>query len=114
MKHANTGRNYAILTKLVKVEHEKKPELNLKSMQIVGFQQASTKFLRFSSCKNNFFIGKKTCGNLLSGYNDSSNVLCFDLYLINLFAKSMKDRYEDINILGTCYFVVLNSTFSAQ
>ena len=48
MKHANTGRNYAILTKLVKVEHEKKPELNLKSMQIVGFQQASTKFLRFS------------------------------------------------------------------
>ena len=49
MKHANTGRNYAILSKSVKVEHEKKPELNLKSMQIVGFQQASTKFLRFSS-----------------------------------------------------------------
>ena len=60
MKHANTGRNYAILSKSVKVEHEKKPELNLKSMQIVGFQQASTKFLRFLSCKNNFFIGKKT------------------------------------------------------
>ena len=38
MKHANTGTNYAILTKPVKVQHEKKRVSNLKSMQIVGFE----------------------------------------------------------------------------
>ena len=55
-------------------------------------------------------------------------MLCFDLYLKNIFAKSMNaDRYTDvifklplyylsvyfymkhINVLGTHYFVVLNS-----
>ena len=45
MKHARTGTNYAILTKQVKVQHEKKPVLNLKSMQIVGFEQTYTKFV---------------------------------------------------------------------
>ena len=38
MKHVSTGTNYAILTKRVKVQHEKKPVLNLKGMQIVGFE----------------------------------------------------------------------------
>ena len=38
MKHASTGTNYAILTKQVKGQHVKKPVLNLKSMQIVGFE----------------------------------------------------------------------------
>ena len=37
--------NYAILTKLVKVLHKKKPVSNLKSMQIVGFEQTSRKFI---------------------------------------------------------------------
>ena len=45
MKHANTRKNYTILTKVVKVQHEKKPVWNLKSMQIVGFEQASRKFI---------------------------------------------------------------------
>ena len=38
MKHVSTGTNYAILTKWVKVQREKKPVLNLKGMQIVGFE----------------------------------------------------------------------------
>ena len=70
--------------------------------------------------------------------NGSSDVRCFDLYLINIFTKSRKaerctdvmfklafyclsvtaedlnlqrrHRYEDINILGTRYFVLLNTT----
>ena len=71
---------------------------------------------------------------------DSSDVLCFDLYLINIFAQSTKAEryksryvqadtlfvclflydcvvclllYEDISILGTRYFVFLNSTLGA-
>ena len=68
--------------------------------------------------------------------NDSCDVLCFDLYLINIFMKSTKAKrytdvlfkltlycfsvtvedlnlqqyiYEDINILDTCYFILLDS-----
>ena len=37
MKHARTDANCAILTKQVKQQHEKKPVLNLLSMQSVGF-----------------------------------------------------------------------------
>ena len=47
MKHASLGTNYAILTKQVKVQHEKKPDSNFKSMQIVCFDQISTKFTNF-------------------------------------------------------------------
>ena len=43
MKHASTGTNYEILTKRVKVKHKKKFVSNLKSMQIVDFEQ--TKFM---------------------------------------------------------------------
>ena len=45
MKHARTDTNYAILTKRVKLQHEKKPVSNLKSMPIVGFEQTSKKFI---------------------------------------------------------------------
>ena len=44
-KHAGTGTNYAIITKRDKVQHEKKPVSNLKSMLIVRFEQTSTKFI---------------------------------------------------------------------
>ena len=44
-KHASTGTNYAILTKRVKVQHEQKPLSNLKSMQMIGFEQTSTKYI---------------------------------------------------------------------
>ena len=66
MKHTRTDTNYAILTKRIKLQHEKKPISNLKSMQSVGFQQTSTKFRRFSFCKNIFFIGKKTVVETIS------------------------------------------------
>ena len=73
--------------------------------------------------------------------NDRSDVRCLDLYLINIFTKSTKaerctdimfkqtlyclsvalkiqiyneDRYEDINILGTSYFVLLNANLGAR
>ena len=45
MKHASTGTNYAILTKRVYVQHEKKPVPNLRSIHSVVFDQASTKFI---------------------------------------------------------------------
>ena len=44
-KHVSTGTNYTMLTKRVKVQDEKKPVSNLKSMQIVGFEQTPTKFI---------------------------------------------------------------------
>ena len=44
MKHTRTDVNYAILTKQVKQQHEKKPVSNLKCMQKVGFKQTFTKF----------------------------------------------------------------------
>ena len=47
MKHASLGTNYAILTKQVEVQHEKKPDSNFKSMQIVCFDQIPTKFTNF-------------------------------------------------------------------
>ena len=37
--------NYAILTKWVKLQQEKKPESNLFSMQSVGFEQTFMKFI---------------------------------------------------------------------
>ena len=45
MKHARTDANYAILTKQVKLRHEKKPVSNLISMQSVGFEQTYMKFI---------------------------------------------------------------------
>ena len=64
MKHASTGTNYAILTKWVKEQHEKKPVSSLKSMLFVVFEQLTTKFTEIFV---NFFIGKKS-GNHLSGH----------------------------------------------
>ena len=72
--------------------------------------------------------------------NDGPDLLCFDLYLINTFAKSTKaerctdvmfklslyclsviaedinsyQRYKDINILDTRYFVVLDSALTIK
>ena len=36
-KYAGTGTNYVTLTKQVKIQHEKKPALNLKDMQMIRF-----------------------------------------------------------------------------
>ena len=48
MKHAKTDVNYVILTKQVKLQHEKKPVSNLLSMQSVGFEQIFMKFIEIS------------------------------------------------------------------
>ena len=45
MKHARTVANYAILTKQIKLQHDKNPASYLKSMRNVGFEQTSTKFI---------------------------------------------------------------------
>ena len=44
MKDASTDVNYAILTKRVKLQYEKKPVSNL-SMQSVGFEETFTIFI---------------------------------------------------------------------
>ena len=38
MKHARPDTNYPVLTKRVKLQHEKTPVLNLKSIKSVGFE----------------------------------------------------------------------------
>ena len=45
LKYARTGANYVILTKWIKLKHEKTPASYLKSMQNVGFEQIPTKFI---------------------------------------------------------------------
>ena len=45
MKHARRDANYAILTKLVKLQDEKKPVSNLLSMKSAGFEQTFTEFI---------------------------------------------------------------------
>ena len=62
-KHASKGTNYTILTKWLKVQHEKKPVSNLKSMESVVFEQIS---IRFVEIMFNFFIGKNRSENHLS------------------------------------------------
>ena len=45
MKNARAGAIYVILTKWIKLQHEKNPAPYLKSMQNVSFEQTSTKFV---------------------------------------------------------------------
>ena len=45
MTHARSDITYPILTKQIKLQHEEKPILNLKSIESVGFQQTFTKFI---------------------------------------------------------------------
>ena len=64
-------------------------------MQSVGFEQ---KLLRFLFHKNNLFIGKKPVVEFISvAINESSDVLCFDPYLIKA------DRCTDVIFKQTLY-----------
>ena len=92
-----------ILTKRVKLKYEKKPALNLKSIENISKHVRN--LLRFSFCKNNFFTGKKTVvETILVAITDSSDVRCFDLYLINIFTKSTKvERCTNIMFKLTLY-----------
>ena len=46
MKQARIDPNYALLTKRVTLQHEKKPVSNLLSMQSVGFEKTFMKFIQ--------------------------------------------------------------------
>ena len=59
MKHARTFANYLILTKRFKLQPEKKPVSNLKSIVSVGLSKHLRNLSRFSFRKRNFFTGKK-------------------------------------------------------
>ena len=60
--------------------------------------------MRFSFSKNNFFIGKKPAVETVSvAINDSSDVLCFVLYLINIFEKSTAERCKHVMFKLTLY-----------
>ena len=52
MKHAKIDTNYPILTKRVKLQHEKKLVLNLKSIESAGFEQILTKFIEIFVSQN--------------------------------------------------------------
>ena len=43
MKHTRTDANFPVFTKPVKLQHKKKPVLNLKSIESRGFVQTFTK-----------------------------------------------------------------------
>ena len=67
---------------------------------------------RSSFCKNSFFIGKETAvETILVAINDISDVVCFDLYKINKFAKSKKaERCRDVMFKLTlcCLYVTVD------
>ena len=59
MKHAGTGANYVLLNKQIKLQHEKNPASYLKSMQNVGFEKTSTRFIEMCYLKITCLQGKK-------------------------------------------------------
>ena len=81
-KHAMTGTNSAILTKRVKVQHENKFVSKYVECRLWA---NTTKFFEIFVLKNNFFIGKKIIVETISVVINDSSVLCFVLYLINIF-----------------------------
>ena len=64
MKHARQDVYYAILTKRVKLQHEKKPVLNLKYMPSVGLVQSVDFQSKIISLQE-----KNHSGNYLSGHH---------------------------------------------
>ena len=46
MKHGRKNASYIVLTKRVKLQHEKKPVLNVISKQSVGFEQTIGKLIK--------------------------------------------------------------------
>ena len=77
----------------------------MKRIQSVGFEQSTKNLLRFSFRKNNFSIGKKDVVETTSkAINNSSDLLCFDLCLMNIFEKSSKaERWRDVLFKVTLY-----------
>ena len=69
MKHARTDANYAILTKRVKLQHEKKPVSNLKCMHSVAFEQTFMKFIEIFVLQEFLYRKKNRSGNHLSDHH---------------------------------------------
>ena len=70
MKHARIDENQATLIKRVKIQNEKKPELNLLSMQSVGFQKTFIKFIEnFVPARIISLQEKNRSGNHLSDHH---------------------------------------------
>ena len=97
-KHASTGTDYAILTKQIKVNHEKKLELNLYA-ESTFWANIYKMYWHFHSARV-----ISVAETVSVAINDSSDVLCFDLYPINLFHKSLKaERCTDFMFNLTLY-----------
>ena len=59
-------------------------------MQSVNFEQTSTNFTKIFVPLEQFLYRKKNIVETISvTINDRSDVICFDIHLINIFAKSM-------------------------
>ena len=103
MKHARADANCVILTKRIKLQHEKKTVSNLLSRQSVGFDQKFMKFI-YLFRKNSFFTGKKPLVETISvTIPDSSDVRCLDLQLKNIFTK----RQEDVETLRSSSHLIV-------
>ena len=59
MKHKTLSVTYAILSKQVKLKHEKKHKSNFKSIKSLALSKYQGNALRFSFRKNSFFIEKE-------------------------------------------------------
>ena len=103
-KHVSTGKNYAILNKRVKVKHEKKFASNLKKYAECMFWANICKiYWDFCSIRIVSLQEKNHSGTMIA-INDSSDVLCFYLYLINISEKSMKvGSFTDVMFKLTLY-----------
>ena len=90
MKHTRADANYAVLTKWVKLQHEKKPVWNSKSIYTECRHWANIYkiYWNFHSARKISLYIKKTVETISVAVIDSSNI--FDLYLINIFMKSKK------------------------
>ena len=69
MKRTKTDANYAILTKQVKLQHEKKPVSNLKCMHSVAFEQTFMKFIEIFVLQEFLYRKKNRSGNHLSDHH---------------------------------------------
>ena len=106
MKHETTDANYAILTKRVKLQHEKKPLLNISSMQSVGFEQTFIKFIEIFVPQEQFIYRKKHVVETISlAITDSSDVRCLDLHLINIFTNLQRQR-DARTLRSSWHFIV--------
>ena len=75
---------------------------------------------RFLFRRNNFFTGKMVMETISVAITDSSNVWLpvshkhiYERHYVH-FQIYNEDRYENINILGTCYFILLNTALGTR